>query len=375
MDDEWDQVEASDKRTMELEHVLVAGGGSGGHVFPALAVAEHLVERGWRMSWLGRHSGLERDLVTSRGLPYHALSARAIVGRTVGQRAMAMGGMGISALRARRLIRHIGASVVLGTGGFVSGPGVMGAKLAGCPIVLLEPNVVPGVANRWLSRWANVAAVACPETGRQLSCPIAETGVPIRTEFSQPATPLDFDGPLRLLVLGGSQGAQQLNDWLPTAVEKLAARYPGIQVTHQVGAGNMERARTGYDQRNLTAVDLSLVPFLEDVRAEMSRSHLIISRAGAITLAEICAVGRASLLLPLALAGAHQSGNARRLVEAGAAVLLEPDDLDVEGLSQTLIGLVDDRHRLQQMAAAALGLARPRASLEIADLIERVGKA
>ncbi len=370
--DEWSQVDTSGKRYMDFEHVLVAGGGSGGHVFPALAVAEQLVERGWRMSWLGRHEGLERELLENRGLAYHALPARAIVGRSLAQRAVAAGGMGISAIRARGLIRRIHASVVLGTGGFVSAAGVMGAGLAGCPVVLLEPNVVPGAANRWLSRWAKVAAVATPETARHLRCPVEETGVPIRSEFAVAAPPPPLDGPLRLLVLGGSQGARRINEIVPVAIERLAAMPGGVQVTHQAGGAHVEQTRAAYERCAPEGVELSLVPFLEDVQGAMSRAHLIISRAGAITLAEICAVGRASLLLPLSLAGAHQSSNARRLVKAGAAAMVEPEALSAERFVQELVELAGDRRRLQEMAEAASSLARPQATAEIASLIERV---
>ena len=359
---------------MDFEHLLVAGGGSGGHVFPALAVAEQLVARGWRMSWLGRNEGVERDLVKQRGLNYYGLPARPLVGRSLAQRALAAGEMGVSAIRARQLIRRIEAGVVLGTGGFVSGPGVMGAGLTGRPTVLLEPNVVAGAANLLLSRWATVAAVAARETGDQLRCPVEETGVPVRSEFAASAEPMILGGPLRLLVLGGSQGARQLNELLPAAIEPLAAANPDMQVTHQVGATLLDEARAAYRRQNLEGVELSLVPFLEDVPKAMTRAHLVISRAGAVTLAEICAVGRAALLLPLSLAGSHQTGNARRLVDAGCAEILEPDEVTSQGLTESLSGLTSNRERLREMGEAALSLARPRASVEVADLVEKVAR-
>lgn len=323
------------------------------------------------MSWLGRQEGMEQDLVQQRDLTYFGLPARAIVGRSIGERVLAMGDMGISAIRARQLIRRIGAGVILGTGGFVSGPGVMGAALAGRPAVILEPNVVAGAANRWLSRWATVAAVAARETGSQLRCPVEETGIPIRSEFAVGAETASLEGPLQVLVLGGSQGARQLNQLLPAAIGALALTRPGMQVTHQVGATGLDETQAAYKQQDLQGIDISLVPFLEDVPQAMRQAHLVVSRAGAITLAEICAMGRAALLLPLSLAGSHQVGNARRLVDAGCAESLASDEVTPERLAESLTRLTEDRVRLQRMGEAASSLARPRASVEIANLIEK----
>lgn len=359
---------------MEREHVLVAGGGSGGHVFPALAVAEQMDERGWRVSWLGRVEGMERELVEGRGLRYYGLPAKAVVGRSIPARAMAITSLGASALRARRLIRRLEVGVVLGTGGYVSAPGVMGAVLARRPIVLLEPNAEPGVANRGLSRWATVAAVASSDTAAGLHCPVEETGVPVRGEFVSDHRPASSTGPLRLLVLGGSQGARQLNELLPPALQQLAAVHPGIEVTHQVGSALMDEARRAYEKHPVAGLQLSIVPFVEDVHQAMSAAHLVISRAGAITLAEICAVGRAALLLPLSLAGSHQVANARHLVAAAGAELLEPQDASVASLQEVLGMLLADRRRLRDMGQKSFDLARPRAATDVADLVERVAR-
>jgi len=359
---------------MGFEHVLVAGGGSGGHVFPALAVAEQLAERGWLVSWLGRVAGMERELVEGRGLQYHGLPARAVVGRSTAARATAMTGVGVSAWRARKLIRRLEVDVVLGTGGYVSAPGVMGAALARRPTVLLEPNAVPGVANRWLSRWASVAAVASQNASGGLHCPVEETGVPVRGEFSGEHRPAELAGPLRLLVLGGSQGARQLNELVPPALQQLAASHPDVHITHQVGPTLIDEARQAYGQHPVAGLRLSIVPFLDDVQGAMASAQLIISRAGAITLAEICAVGRAALLLPLSLAGSHQLANARHLAASGGARLLEPSDATVEEFTEALGALVEDRARLQVMGQRLHGLARPRAAAHVADLVERVAR-
>lgn len=364
----------SGKERMDLEHVLVAGGGSGGHVFPALAVAEQLEKRRWRVSWLGRVEGMERDLVGRQGLEYHGLPARAIVGRSVGGRVLAMTDLGRSSWRARQLIRSLEVGVVVGTGGYASAPGVMGAVLARRPAVLLEPNAVPGVANRWLSRFAAQAAIASDSAAAGLRCPCVETGVPVRADFSAPHQPADTRGPLRLLVLGGSQGARQLNDLLPPALESLGATQPGMQVTHQVGASLLDEARSAYARRSMAGVEISVVPFLDDVFAAMAAAHLIISRAGAITLAEICAVGRAALLLPLTLAGSHQLANARSLAATGGAEALDPSRTTAEEFTDRLGALVGNRQQLLEMGAALHGLARPQAAADIADLVVEVAR-
>ena len=373
--DDGERVIANEGVWSESEHVLVAGGGSGGHVFPALAVADELAGRGWQVSWLGRQRGMERELVEPRGLSYYALPAQAIVGRSPVQRGVALLGLGVSAVRAQRLIRRIDARVVLGSGGFVSAPGVLGATLARRPTVLLEPNVVPGVANRWLSRWATVAAVGAAVSGQALRCPVRETGVPLRSEFAGPAEPVEASGSLHVLVLGGSQGARQLNRLLPAALSSLSRRSPGLEVTHQAGADSLQEVTAAYRDSELEEGKVTVEPFIDDVRAAIGRAHLVVSRAGAITLAEICAVGRPSLLLPLQLAGAHQADNARQLAEAGAAEVLGPEAFTAEAVADALGRITADRERLTAMGEAALRLARPRAAHEVADLIEEVVRA
>src|SRR5437764_4616654 len=185
-------------------HVLLAGGGTGGHVFPALAVGDELRARGWRVSFTGMAGGIEERLAGERGIPFHPLPARPLVGRGLLSKAGALATLARSAGAAKRLIREIGADVVLGTGGYVSAPAVIGARLAGRPVLLLEPNGKAGVANRWLSRCATAACVGYRETIADLKCPSWVTGVPVRAAFFQvPAELPPFDAP-RLLVPGGT---------------------------------------------------------------------------------------------------------------------------------------------------------------------------
>jgi UDP-N-acetylglucosamine--N-acetylmuramyl-(pentapeptide) pyrophosphoryl-undecaprenol N-acetylglucosamine transferase len=351
-------------------HVLLAGGGTGGHVFPALAVAEELQARGWRVSFTGSTAGLEERLVTERGLPFFPLPARPLVGRGLVGKAQALATLAGSARAASKLVRRIGASAVLGTGGYVSAPAVIGARLARRPVLLLEPNGRAGVANRWLSRWATAAAVGYKETAADLKCPSFVTGVPVRSAFFSIPDPQPADSP-RLLVLGGSQGAQQINKAMPETAARLIAKLPGIRIVHQAGARNIDETRAAYAALGLPGVEV--VPFLDDVAGAMAASHLLVSRAGAITVAEICAAGRASLMVPLAIAQGHQVDNARLLVEAGGAEMIRSDQFSAERLAAVLEALLADGPRLAAMGRAARSLARPRAVADIADRIEALG--
>lgn len=379
---------------------VFAGGGSGGHVFPGLAVARELEERGWRAAWIGSRHGMESRLLEERGVEYHGLAARPVVGRGLFGRLRAGWTLLRSAVAARGLLRRLGAAVVVGTGGYVSAPAVLGARLAGVPVVLVEPNAEPGAANRFLSRWAAEACLGQPpetETGSGVvqgdawHCPVTHTGVPVRSEFFAVAPHLPFGEPLRVLVLGGSQGALQINRLLPEAVAALR-RSDGLGplwILHQAGArhvgsaqdawaeAGVDTVRTGAWRPEGETVQVKVRSFLDDVAGAMAESHLVVSRAGAITLAEICAAGRPSLLLPLALAGGHQEANALRLRDAGCAEVISPRRLApnettgeaAAALQQRLGSLLADARRLQSMADAARRLGRPDAAREIADRV------
>lgn len=361
--------------------VLFAGGGSGGHVFPALAVAEELAARGWGIAFTGTAGGMEEGLVERAGWPFEALPARPLVGKSPVAQARALAVVGRSTLGARRIVRRLGAAAVVGTGGYVSAPAVLGARLAGRPALLVEPNAEAGLANRWLSRWAEGAAVAFAETGARFHCPSWVTGVPVRRAFFElperpPERPRPGGGGPHLLVLGGSQGARQLNRDLPAALAGAAGEgateIPGLTILHQAGRNRVDETAAAYRQAGFpvgAGETVEVADFLPDVALQMGAADLVVSRAGAITIAEICAAGRASLLAPLALAGGHQQGNARRMAEAGAAVVVASDAAP-ERLGAALRGLLGDPGRLAAMGRAARALARPGAASAIADRVE-----
>jgi UDP-N-acetylglucosamine--N-acetylmuramyl-(pentapeptide) pyrophosphoryl-undecaprenol N-acetylglucosamine transferase len=355
--------------------VLLAGGGSGGHVFPALAVGEELARRGFAVSFTGAPQGIEARLVAERGLPFLPLPARPLAGRGPWRKLAALGTVARSTWGARRLIRERGVAAVVGTGGYVSAPAVLGARLARRPSLLVEPNARAGLANRWLSRWATAAAVAYEGTRDELQCPATVTGVPVRQEFF--AVPAVEQGAAaaapRLLVLGGSQGARQLNRALPPALARLERERPAeaarLSVLHQAGRALLEEARALYDEAGLTRVRVEVVPFIGDVAGTLAGVHLVLSRAGAITLAELAAAGRAVLLVPLDLAGGHQRHNALSMAEAGAGRVIDGFRLAPEPLAAALAALLFDPERLVVAGRAARALARPGAVAAIADRV------
>lgn len=366
---------------LRAPHALLAGGGTGGHVFPGLAVGEELRRRGWEVSATGLAQGIEARLAAAAGFPFHPLPARPLVGRGLMGKANALATVARGGTAAAALVRRLGIDAVLGTGGYVSAPAVLGARLARRPVLLLEPNARAGVANRWLSRWATAAAVAYRETISDLKCPCWVTGVPVREAFFRvpgalpPIAPPA--APPRLLVLGGSQGAQQVNRTLPAALAQLRDRLPTLHVLHQAGARHADETRQLYADAGFPAgvgERVEVVPFLDDVAGAMAACHLLVSRAGAITVAEICAAGRASLLLPLAIAQGHQNDNARLLAEAGGAEVLTADEATPERLAGLLGDLLGDLAaggtRLAQMGRAVRTLARPNAVRDIAGRLE-----
>jgi UDP-N-acetylglucosamine--N-acetylmuramyl-(pentapeptide) pyrophosphoryl-undecaprenol N-acetylglucosamine transferase len=315
---------------------------------------------------------MEASIASTRGLDFHALDASAVAGRGMLDRAAALWMLLRSTVRARELVRRLDARVVVATGGYACVPAALGAFTARRPVILVEPNATAGLANRALSRVATAAAVAWPEAARGLHCPARETGVPVRSEFFGSPAVLAPAPPWRMLVLGGSQGSVALNDVVPAALERLRrARGLAISVLHQAGRGKEEGPRRAYAS---SGIEAEVTPFLDDVPGAMASSHLVLSRAGAVTLAEICAAGRPALLFPLALAAGHQLGNALALERAGAAEVVEA--AAAAGAEDAIAALADrlarllEPERLASMARAARSLRRPAAAAAIADLVE-----
>jgi UDP-N-acetylglucosamine--N-acetylmuramyl-(pentapeptide) pyrophosphoryl-undecaprenol N-acetylglucosamine transferase len=370
-------------RPVEGLHVLLAGGGSGGHVFPALAVASALSRRGGRATFVGSPNGFEARLVPERGIPFHALPAKPVLGRGPLDKARAGLTLLSSTWRARGLAKSLRPDAVLGTGGYASAAPVLGARLAGGPVVLLEPNADPGSANRALSRFAEGACVAFVEAGAGLRCRTWTTGVPVREELFAIPAQLPEGPELRLLVLGGSQGSRQLNELVPAAVGNLqlpAGRT--LRVLHQCGKAHVEATRGAWQAAGggrALGDRVEVLPFVDDVPGALAAAHLVVSRAGAITLAELCAAGRPSILVPLAIAAGHQGGNAAAMERAGASRVLAGAAATPERLATLLAELFAGAEgaslaTLQRMADAARRLARPGAADAIVDRLAEVAR-
>lgn len=354
--------------TADAPRALLAGGGSGGHVFPALAVGDELVRRGWRVSFAGNPGGMEARWVAERGVELVPLPARAWIGRGPLARAGALATLARSTWRARRVVRRDGVDAVVATGGYGSVAAALGGAWARRAVVLVEPNARAGAANRWLSRFADVAALAYASAAGDLRCPSFVAGVPIRAGFFVvPA--LSPAAPPRLLALGGSQGSRRINALLPAAVERALARIPELTVLHQCGPRHLAETEGLWRARGLGAPRVEVAPFVDDVVAAMAAASLVVSRAGAITLAELCAAGRPALLVPLELAGGHQRDNARALEAAGAAVTLDERTLEPDALGDRVAELLADPAALAERGARARALARPGAAAAIADAV------
>lgn len=349
---------------MSARPVMIMAGGTGGHVFPGLAVAEVLKSRGVEVVWLGSAHGLENDWVPAAGLPLERLAVSGLRGKGIGGWLAAPLRLARAVRQAGRILRLHAPRSVLSLGGFAAGPGGIASWIRRIPLIVHEQNAVAGLTNRVLSRLATRVLAGLPG-----ALPGAEiVGNPVRPGIAQLRPPdarfADRTGPSRLLVLGGSQGASRLNEVIPGALARLdAAGRP--QVRHQCGTRHLEAARNHYAR---AGVEADVLPFIEDMAGAYAWADLVISRAGALTLAELAAAGVGALLVPFPHAvDDHQAVNARSFVEAGAADMIRESALDEAALAGRLAPLLADRDRMRTMALAARTLAHPDAAERLAD--------
>ncbi len=346
--------------------VMVMAGGTGGHVFPALAVADVLREQGAEVFWLGTREGFEARAVPEFGYPMEWVPVRGLRGGGWARWLLAPVVVLRSALCVARVLRRRRPAVALGLGGFVTGPGGLVSRLLGVPLVIHEQNAVPGLTNRWLSRIANRVLEAFPG-----SFPVQRgahsCGNPVRAEIAGLMPPEQrFAGrsePKHLLVVGGSQGAQALNQAIPQALALLPPELRP-QVRHQAGKGKLEQTRRDYAAH---AVEAEVSEFVHDMATAYAWADLVICRAGALTVSELEAAGVGAILVPYPHAvDDHQARNAEQLVRAGAAVMLRQAAMTPEVLADQLRSLLSDRDRLLHMARAARGLAQADAAASVA---------
>ena len=351
--------------------VLIAAGGTGGHLFPGIAVAEELRRReaDRRVVFVGTARGLETRLLPKHGYPLELLPILPL--NRVGPRALVQGVLALprGLLRAALLVRRERPSAVLGVGGYAGGPLVLAAALLGVPTVILEPNARPGFTNRLLRPFVRQAACAWEETRAFYGVKGVVTGNPVRGGFAQ-LQPKQHRAPLALLAFGGSQGSRVLNDALVAGLGSLPPASE-LHIVHQTGEPMLKAVTAAYAKASREA---EVVAFLDDMAARLAGADLVLCRSGATTCAELQVAGKAAILVPFGRAADdHQRRNAEAMAAAGAARMLEEKDLSGASLAGAVRQLMRDPARIAAMEAAAHGLARPDAAARVADLLE--GKA
>lgn len=355
--------------------LLIAGGGTGGHVFPAIAVAQEWLGRGSDREVLlvGTERGLEKKLVPAAGLRLATIRSAGLKG---------MGGMKLlrnaamlapSMLDSASIVRRNRFVAAFGVGGYASGPMMLAAILARVPSVIFEPNAEPGFTNRVLARMVTRIATAYETTAESWGGKATVTGVPVRGEFFRIVGHDSRAGrPLRLLITGGSQGALPINRTVVDAMDLLAARKDELAIVHQTGERDYNAVRVAYARREMKA---EVAPFISNMAEQFSRADLIVCRSGAITAAEVAAAGRAAIFIPFAGAtDSHQLRNAQVFVQQQAARLIPQSDLTPERLTNEIFALLDAPDELARLEQNARKLARPRAVEDMVDLIEKVAR-
>ncbi|OYD24609.1 undecaprenyldiphospho-muramoylpentapeptide beta-N-acetylglucosaminyltransferase [Oceanimonas baumannii] len=344
--------------------LLVMAGGTGGHVFPGLAVADLLRQEGWTIHWLGTADRMEARLVPEHGYPLHTISIAGVRGNGVKRLLAAPFKIANAVFQARRVLKQTRPDVVLGMGGFAAGPGGVAARLAGIPLVLHEQNAAAGMTNRLLSRIASRVLMAFPGAFEQGDV----VGNPVRPDvvaLPAPAERISLEPqPLRLLVVGGSLGAKVLNDTLPDALAQVNVP---VQVRHQCGKGNRESVHAAYAAQGVQA---EVSDFITDMAAAYGDADLVVCRAGALTVSEVAAAGIGAIFVPLPHAvDDHQTKNARALVDEGAALLMPQSELTSAALALQLEQLAGSRERLRDMAGKARQLAITDAAAQVANCL------
>jgi UDP-N-acetylglucosamine--N-acetylmuramyl-(pentapeptide) pyrophosphoryl-undecaprenol N-acetylglucosamine transferase len=346
---------------------ILAGGGTGGHVIPALAIAQQLQKQyGAEILFIGTARGIENRLVPAAGFQLQLVQVGALKNVSLATRLRTFVDLPRAIRDASRLLAEFRANVVIGVGGYASGPAMMAAVLRRTPTLLFEPNVVPGFANRVVARFVSAAAVHFQETKKYFHR--AEiTGVPVREAFFQTAA--SPTGP-NLLVFGGSQGAHAINEVMFESAADLLARVPGLRIVHQTGERDYNDAQAAYAKLD-AAVEVHR--FIDDMPGYFARASLLVCRSGASTVAEVTAAGKPAVFVPFPRAADdHQKRNAEALQRAGAAVMLEESEMSRERLVESVAGLLRDESRLRTMGDAARELSHPNAARAIAEMAARL---
>jgi UDP-N-acetylglucosamine--N-acetylmuramyl-(pentapeptide) pyrophosphoryl-undecaprenol N-acetylglucosamine transferase len=359
--------------TSHARAFLFAGGGTGGHIIPALAVARELRQRGHAAFFVGTERGLESQLVPREGFPLELIQIGGLKRVGLRQRLATLMQLPVSTLYARRLLKDRGVAAVFSMGGYVAGPPVIAGLLRRVPVVVMEPNAVPGLTNRRIARYIRRALISFPETARYFPYGRTElTGLPVREEFFS-IPPKPRGGKFTMLITGGSQGSRTLNHAARQSWPLFRAAGLPVRMVHQSGPAACEELRAAFAQSGL---DGEVLPFIADMPAAFAEADLVVCRSGAGAVAELAAAGKPAILSPFPFAAdQHQLRNAEAFVRAGAARLVEDRKMTGEKLFETVACLAADASGLAGMGAAARGLAHPGAARRAAEVLEEVARA
>lgn len=352
--------------------MIVAGGGTGGHVYPGVAVAREVLRRDpeSEVLFMGAEKGVEAKVIPMEGFRIETLDISGLKDKGVMGKIVSLGRLAGAVKKSLGVIKSFGPDVVLGVGGYASGPALIAALISGRPVALAEQNIRPGMTNRWMKRLARKAFVTWPSSEKYFPVGVASlTGNPIRPEFFTAKRKRE-DGRLWILVTGGSQGARSVNRAMAESVEALNEFADSVFVCHQTGLSGLDETKKAYAGAKFPWV---VDAFFHDMPQRLADSDLVIARAGAGTIAEICAVGRAAVYVPYPYAADdHQTKNAEAMADAGAAVLIKDDELNGERIAEVVRKYLNDRRMLEDMGAKAKKMAKPAAASDIADELFRI---
>jgi UDP-N-acetylglucosamine--N-acetylmuramyl-(pentapeptide) pyrophosphoryl-undecaprenol N-acetylglucosamine transferase len=354
--------------------VLMMAGGTGGHVYPALAVAVELIARGHRVEWVGTRRGLEHRVVPAAGITLHCLPVRGVRGKSLLDTLRGLLALALASVQALWLVYRLAPRCVVGMGGYVAGPAGVAAWLLRKPLLIHEQNAVAGTTNRMLAPMARRVAAGFPGAFKS-GIEFTVTGNPVRKELLVAGANRHYDyagqRALRLLVLGGSLGAQAINEVMPSVVSKLLQAGKALEVRHQAGELHAERVRASYGE--LLDDKVRVNPFIEDMAEAYGWADLVLCRAGALTVSELAIMGCPAILVPLPGAiDDHQTANARALSAVGGAVLMPQAAMTVDTVAQALLAYIAEPQRLANMAAAVSAAASPRAAEQVSDYCQEL---
>jgi UDP-N-acetylglucosamine--N-acetylmuramyl-(pentapeptide) pyrophosphoryl-undecaprenol N-acetylglucosamine transferase len=358
--------------------LMIAGGGTGGHIYPAIAVAQEWIARDAkrRVVFVGTERGLETTIVPKAGFPLELISVGGLKGKGIGDTIKGLLRLPVGFAQAFSLVGKHRPHVVFGVGGYSSGPVLAAAKLRGVPTAIHESNAFPGLTNRLLARVVTAVAVAFESAAQRMKrADAVVTGNPIRKEFFRFDSRLQTsDSRKRILIFGGSQGSHIINEAMTGALLFMAPLRDRIRIVHQTGPKELTIVQKAY--RDSAFPDARVVPYLDPIVDEIAAADFVVSRSGAMTVGELAALGRAAILIPFAAAtDNHQELNARAVEQAGGAVVITERDLSPERLAFAITEIVNDPDRTARMGAAARTLAMPDATKKIVDLLEKIERS